>query len=233
MTKPKLLFFTGAGISAESGLQTFRDVKDGLWNNYRIEDVCTPEAWVRKPEMVLDFYNQRRKQCHEVEPNLAHQLIAKLEEFFNVTVITQNVDNLHERAGSTHVIHLHGELMQARSTVDENLVYDWTKDIKLGDLCEKKSQLRPHIVWFGEMLDNDLINQSIQVATHSAICVVVGTSLNVYPANTLPYYVPESSQMIVIDPMADELEIEGNRDVTYMAMKATEGMEVLYKKLPS
>lgn len=137
MQKPKILFLTGAGISAESGLQTFRDSEDGLWANYKIEDVCTPEAWEKKPALVLDFYNQRRKQCQEAQPNLAHELIAKLEENYEVVVITQNVDNLHERAGSTKVIHLHGELMKSRSTANPKLLYDSEGDVLIGDLCEQ------------------------------------------------------------------------------------------------
>jgi len=144
----KILVFTGAGVSKESGIETFRDSAESLWNNHRIEDVATAEAWRKDKELVLDFYNQRRKQLKEVEPNLAHDLIAKLEEKYQVTVVTQNVDNLHERAGSTNVIHLHGELTKVRSTLNPNLVYDWHDDCSLGDKCEKGSQLRPHIVWF-------------------------------------------------------------------------------------
>ena len=228
MSKPKILFFTGAGISAESGLQTFRDSKDGLWNNFKIEDVCTPSAWEKNPSLVLDFYNQRRKQCKEAKPNLAHELIAKLEAHYNVTVVTQNVDNLHERAGSTKVIHLHGELMKVRSTVDSSLIYVREDAIFLGDLCERQSQLRPHIVWFGEGLDNDLLNESIQEAMTCAVCVVVGTSLQVYPANSLPDYVPFGSQMIVIDPMLNKMDFDEKRDIQFVNKKAVEGMQMVY-----
>jgi NAD-dependent deacetylase len=231
MIKPKILFFTGAGISAESGLQTFRDSKDGLWNNFKIEDVCTPQAWSKNPALVLDFYNQRRKQCKEASPNRAHELIAKLEEQFDVTVVTQNVDNLHERSGSTNVIHLHGELLKARSTVDAKLIYDWEADILLGDKCEKQSQLRPHIVWFGEGLDNDILNKAIKEAVSCAVCVVVGTSLNVYPANSLPHYVPFASQMIIIDPQANEMDIDEERYIYYLSKKAVEGMQMVYDSL--
>jgi len=174
--KPKILFFTGAGVSAESGLQTFRDSKDGLWDNYKIEDVCTPEAWTKNPAMVLDFYNQRRKQCKEAQPNLAHELIAKLEAQYEVVVVTQNVDNLHERSGSTKVIHLHGELMKARSTANSKLIYDRELDIVLGDFCEQQSQLRPHIVWFGEGLDNTLLDAAIKEAVTCAGFFYVSSS---------------------------------------------------------
>jgi NAD-dependent deacetylase len=231
MKKPKILFFTGAGISAESGLKTFRDSKDGLWDNYKIEDVCTPEAWTKNPALVLDFYNQRRQQCKDAQPNLAHQLIAKLESQYDVTVVTQNVDNLHERAGSTKVIHLHGELMKVRSTTDNSLIYTREDDILLGDVCDKNSQLRPHIVWFGEGLDNDLLDAAIKEAVTCAVCVVVGTSLQVYPANSLPHYVPFASQMIVIDPKAHELELDEDRSVYYLLEKAVDGMQMVYDSL--
>ncbi len=231
MSKPKLLFFTGAGISAESGLQTFRDSKNGLWNNFKIEDVCTPSAWEKNPSLVLDFYNQRRKQCKEAKPNLAHELIAKLESHFDVTVVTQNVDNLHERAGSTKVIHLHGELMKVRSTIDSSLIYLREDDIILGDLCKKQSQLRPHIVWFGEGLDNELLDASIKEAMTCAVCVVVGTSLQVYPANSLPDFVPFGSQMIVIDPMINKMDFDGNRNIQFINNKAVAGMQLVYDSL--
>lgn len=231
MKKPKIFFFTGAGISAESGLKTFRDSKDGLWDNYKIEEVCTPEAWANNPVLVLDFYNQRRKQCNEANPNLAHELIAKLEEKYEVVVVTQNVDNLHERAGSTNVIHLHGELMKARSTVDSKLIYDREEDIVVGDLCEQQNQLRPHIVWFGEGLDNDILDKSIKEAGSCAVCVVVGTSLNVYPANSLPHYVPFASQMIIIDPQAYLMDIDEDRDISYLSEKAVDGMQKVYDSL--
>lgn len=229
MSKPKILFFTGAGISAESGLQTFRDSKNGLWNNFKIEDVCTPAAWENNPSLVLDFYNQRRKQCREAKPNLAHELIAKLETHYEVTVVTQNVDNLHERAGSNKVIHLHGELMKVRSTIDSSLIYHREDDILLGDLCEKQSQLRPHIVWFGEGLDSNLLDNSIKEAMTCSVCVVVGTSLQVYPANTLPDYVPFGSQMIVIDPMINKLDFDEKRDIQFISKNAVEGMQMVYE----
>ncbi len=231
MKKPKILFFTGAGISAESGIQTFRDSKDGLWENYKIEEVCTPEAWKKNPALVLDFYNQRRKNCKEAQPNLAHQLIAQLEKQYDVVVVTQNVDNLHERAGSSKVIHLHGELMKVRSTKDAKLIYDWENDVVIGDLCEQQSQLRPHIVWFGEGLDNDLMDYAIKEAVTCAVCVVVGSSMLVHPANSLPHYVPFASQMVVIDPMAHEMNLDEDRSIYYLSEKATVGMQMVYDSL--
>lgn len=231
MSKPKIFFFTGAGISVESGLQTFRDSRDGLCNNFKIEDVCTPHAWEKNPSLVLDFYNQRRRQCNEAKPNLAHELIAKLELDYHVTVVTQNVDNLHERAGSSKVIHLHGELMKARSTINSKLIYDRVGEIVLGDLCEQQSQLRPHIVWFGEGLDNDLLDASIKEAMTCSICVVVGTSLQVYPANTLPDYVPFGSQMIIIDPIIDKINFDENRNINFINKKASEGIKLVFDSL--
>lgn len=231
MSKPKIFFFTGAGISAESGLQTFRDSKDGLWNNFKIEDVCTPKAWDKNPSLVLDFYNQRRRQCIEAKTNLAHQLIAKFESHYDVTVVTQNVDDLHERAGSSKVIHLHGELMKARSTTNPNLIYDREEDILLGNLCEQQSQLRPHVVWFGEGLDNDLLDASIKEAMTCSICVIVGTSLQVYPANSLPDYVPFGSQMIIIDPIIDKINFDENRNIHFINKKASEGLRMVYDSL--
>ncbi len=231
MKKPKLLFLTGAGISAESGLQTFRDSEDGLWDNYKIEDVCTPEAWNNNPGLVLEFYNQRRKQCHEAQPNLAHELIAKLEENYEVVIVTQNVDNLHERAGSTKVIHLHGELMKSRSTADPKLLYDREGDVLIGDLCDQNSQLRPHIVFFGEGLDQSIHDAAIKEAVTCSVFVVVGTSLMVSPANALPHYVPFASQMVVIDPLAHEMDIDDERSIYYLSEKATNGMRQLYEVL--
>lgn len=176
----KIVVFTGAGISAESGLQTFRD-SGGLWNNYRIEDVATPEAWKTNPEVVLQFYNSRREEAFNAKPNIAHEAIAKLEETSEVVVITQNVDDLHERAGSSNVIHVHGQLKYAKSSLDENLLYLFEdKPIKIGDLCEKGSQLRPHIVWFGENIQNYEIARK-HLITASRV-LVVGSSLSVYPA---------------------------------------------------
>ena len=195
--KKKLVVLTGAGISAESGIKTFRD-SDGLWENHRIEDVATPDAWTRNPELVLSFYNQRRAQLLSVQPNQGHFELAALENDFDVEIITQNVDDLHERAGSTRVTHLHGELRKVRSTLDENLVCQWDKDLYPGDLCKKGSQLRPHIVWFGEAVP--MLEQAAMLAEKADIFMVVGTSLQVYPAAGLMQYAPKSIPYYYVDP---------------------------------
>ena len=183
----KIVVLTGAGISAESGVKTFRD-NNGLWENHKIEEVATPEAWHNNPKLVLEFYNQRRKQLFEVEPNNGHKALVELENLFDVQIITQNVDDLHERAGSSNVIHLHGELKKVRSSSDSSLVYEldhW--EIKMGDNCEKGSQLRPHIVWFGEGVP--MIEKAIDIVSQADILIVVGTSMVVYPAASLINYV--------------------------------------------
>lgn len=233
MLKPKIVFLTGAGISAESGLQTFRDSKDGLWENNKIEEVCSAEAWDKNPSLVLNFYNERRKECLKANPNLAHQLIAQLEEHYEVIVVTQNVDDFHERAGSTNVIHLHGELMKSRSTHDSKLIYNRVGDVVLGEQCELQSQLRPHIVFFGEQLDESLVNEAIKAAVTCAVFIIVGTSMQVSPANSLPYYVPFASQIVVIDLLAHEMDIDEERSIFYMSEKATVGMKQLYDVLCS
>jgi len=219
----RLVVLTGAGISAESGIKTFRDA-DGLWNNYRIEEVASPVAWERDPELVLDFYNMRRKQLYEVEPNAAHVALAELEKEFDVEIITQNVDDLHERAGSTKVLHLHGELKKVRSTADPSYVVmldGW--ELKLGDLCPKGSQLRPHIVWFGEEVPNIMTAGTI---THQAdIFVVIGTSLQVYPAAGLLHHAPHSIPKFLIDPNAAPNQYIQN--LTVIRDKATTGVSQL------
>ena len=216
----KLVVLSGAGISQESGIKTFRDA-DGLWNKYRIEEVASPVAWRREPQMVLDFYNMRRKQLYEVDPNAAHYELAKLEEEYKVQIITQNVDDLHERAGTTNVLHLHGELKKVRSTVDENLVYlldGW--ELKLGDLCDKGSQLRPHIVWFGEPVPN--IMTATSMVQEADIFLVVGTSLKVYPAAGLLQYVPDHVPKYLVDPEAEPQYYLTN--LTIIKEKATTGV---------
>lgn len=195
--KDKVVVLTGAGISAESGIRTFRDA-GGLWEGYRIEDVATPEAWHRQPQVVLDFYNERRKQLITVEPNPAHTALVKLESHFNTIIITQNVDDLHERAGSQHVIHLHGELLKARSDRHEHLVYDWRKDLCIGDTCDKGSQLRPHIVWFGEAVP--MLETAINEIIDADIVLVIGSSMQVYPAAGLVSYAPGAARIYYIDP---------------------------------
>jgi NAD-dependent deacetylase len=231
MKKIKLFFFTGAGVSAESGLQTFRNSPDGLWNNYKIEEVCTPQAWEKNPALVLEFYNHRRKQCIEAKPNRAHELIAELQNNFDVTVVTQNVDNLHERAGSTHVIHLHGELMKSRSTSDATLIYPCQDEIKIGEVCEKGSQLRPHIVWFGEMLDDEKVYQAVSAASACDVCVIIGSSLQVSPANQIPGFIPRQSRLIIIDPDNLEAEFNTGRSAYHIRQGAVDGMQQLYDSL--
>ncbi len=207
-TKKKLVVLTGAGISAESGIPTFR-ASDGLWENHAIEDVATPQGFKKNPELVLRFYNERRAKLDHVEPNEGHKILARLEKYYDVQIITQNVDNLHERAGSSNVLHLHGELTKARSSVDENLVYEiGTKAINLGDKCEKGSQLRPHIVWFHE--DVPLIHDAIEIVESADVFVVVGTSLQVYPAAGLVNYVAGFVPIYIIDPKKPETATRKN-----------------------
>ncbi len=195
--RPKIVVLSGAGMSAPSGLATFRD-SNGLWANHRVEDVATPEAWERNPALVLEFYNQRRAQACAAEPNAGHRALAALEQRYDVVIVTQNVDNLHERAGSTRVIHLHGELTKARSTADESLIFDiGAKPIRLGDRCPRGSQLRPHIVWFGE--DVPLIETAAEEFRDAAKVLVAGTSLQVYPAAGLVGYAPVEAEKLHVD----------------------------------
>ncbi|GGB85024.1 SIR2 family NAD-dependent protein deacylase [Dyadobacter sediminis] len=223
----KLVVLSGAGISAESGISTFRD-NGGLWDNYRIEDVATPEAWHKNQEFVLDFYNQRRKQASSVKPNPAHYALAELEKHFEITIITQNVDNLHEIAGSTNVIHLHGELFKSRSTKNPDLVYEMKSwELKKGDLCELGSQLRPHIVWFGEEVP--MMETAIDITEQADLFLVIGTSLAVYPAAGLVHYVGSSRPIYIIDPAKPDIGLKKN--MTFIQEKATTGMEILTKKL--
>ena len=193
----KIVVLTGAGVSAESGIKTFRDA-GGLWEGHRVEDVATPEAWHRQPQVVLDFYNERRRQLLSVQPNNAHKLLAGLEQDYHVMIITQNVDDLHERAGSKNVIHLHGELLKARSSDHAHLVYEWKNDIALGDCCPKGSQLRPHIVWFGEMVP--MLEKAIEEIFDAEIVMVIGSSMQVYPAASLVGYAPSDASIYYIDP---------------------------------
>lgn len=216
----KLVVLTGAGISAESGIPTFRD-SDGLWEGYDVNEVATPEGWRKNPKLVLEFYNQRRKRALEVQPNEGHRILAELESLFDVTIVTQNVDNLHERAGSTNVLHLHGSLFQSRSTIDESLVYEiegW--ELKLGDLCEKGSQLRPHIVWFGELVP--MIEVAAAAAAKADVFLVVGTSMVVYPAAGLIHYVPHHVPKFVVDPNLPDVGHIPN--LTMVGEKASSGL---------
>jgi NAD-dependent deacetylase len=224
----KLVVLSGAGVSAESGIMTFRDA-NGLWENHSIEDVATPEGWQRNPELVLRFYNERRAMAFSVEPNAAHIALVELEQHFDVTIITQNVDNLHERAGSSKVIHLHGELSKVRSSKDETLVFDIAdKAVSLGDLCPLGSQLRPHIVWFGEGVP--LIETAAAIVANADIFVVIGTSMQVYPAAGLIRFVPLNAPKYVIDPNTPDLE-GSFRNLSIIKDVATAGMEQLKKKL--
>ncbi len=223
----KLIVLTGAGISAESGIATFRD-SGGLWEGHKVEDVATPEGWKRNPEMVLDFYNQRRKKALDVKPNKGHEILAELEKSFQVTVITQNVDNLHERAGSTNVIHLHGSLFESRSTRNHALVYPikgW--ELNLGDTCELGSQLRPNIVWFGEAVP--MMEVATDIASGADIFLVVGTSMVVYPAAGLIDYVPDRVKKYVVDPKKPDILHVPNLE--FIAEKASTGMKKMSKIL--
>ena len=223
----KIVVLTGAGISAESGIKTFRDT-GGLWEEHRVEDVATPDAWRRDMELVLNFYNQRRKQLYEAKPNAGHYALVKLEEKFDVQLITQNIDDLHESAGSSKVLHLHGELKKSRSTADESLIYDikgW--ELKKGDKCEKGSQLRPHIVWFGEAVPN--INAAAELSSNADIYIVIGTSLNVYPAAGLLNYVSDKAPKYLVDPNASEMSYYSN--LTVIKEKAGKGLPELVDML--
>ena len=192
----KLVVLTGAGISAESGLKTFRD-SDGLWEGYDIEDVATPRAWKKNPQLVLEFYNYRRKNVLDAEPNAAHIGLAELQNDFDVHIITQNIDDLHERAGSKNVLHLHGEIFKMRSEINESLVYEIRDDIKMGDIAEDGAQLRPHIVWFEEPVPK--MEEAVPIVRSADIFVVVGTSLVVYPAAGLVSYAPWTIQKFIVD----------------------------------
>jgi len=223
-----IVALTGAGMSAESGINTFRDA-GGLWEQYRVEDVATPEGWYRNPEMVLDFYNQRRHQLLKAQPNQGHVLLAGLEKNFNVRVITQNVDNLHERAGSSQVLHLHGELMKVRSTGPGQEVYDLTPDqidTRLGDKCPKGYQFRPHIVWFGEAVP--AIEEAIRIVEKADIILIIGTSMQVYPAAGLIHYAKSDTPLYLIDPNDVDVHAHG---LTVIKKGASEGMIELTKIL--
>ncbi|MCB0526308.1 MAG: NAD-dependent deacylase [Lewinellaceae bacterium] len=225
----KLVVLSGAGMSAESGIKTFRD-SDGLWEDHRIEDVATPEGWYKNPELVLEFYNQRRAQLFSVEPNEGHKAIASLETEFDVQVVTQNVDDLHERAGSTNVLHLHGELRKVRSSVYESMIYPWDKDLILGDLCEAGHQLRPHIVWFGEAVP--MLEKAIDLAAEADYFIIIGTSLQVYPAAGLMQYAPPHIPFYYVDPKPQvNWEMERLPGLTVIAEPASTGMKQVIELL--
>ncbi|WP_296622146.1 NAD-dependent deacylase [Marivirga sp.] len=223
----KLVVLTGAGISAESGIPTFRGA-DGLWEGHDVMEVASPQGWEKDQALVLDFYNQRRKAVLEAEPNEAHKILAELEAHYDVQIITQNIDDLHERGGSSKVLHLHGEIKKARSCVDENLVYElegW--EIKEGDLCEKGSQLRPHIVWFGEIVP--MMEPAARITASADILLVVGTSLQVYPAAGLIHEVNCDVPIYVVDPSTPDYY--GSNQITAIPKGAVEGMKELKEKL--
>ncbi|KFC32630.1 NAD-dependent deacylase [Elizabethkingia anophelis] len=216
----KIVVLSGAGISAESGIKTFRD-SNGLWENHKIEDVASPEGFARNPELVLEFYNLRRRQLSEVNPNEAHYILAELQKDFDVHIITQNVDDLHERAGSENIIHLHGELKKVRPVNDEESIIPWEDDLNLGDLDENGIQLRPHIVWFGEMVPE--MENAATIASTADILLVIGTSLQVYPAASLLHYVPAGCEIFVIDP---HLSQNVTNEKNFFKTSATEGMKL-------
>jgi len=225
--KKKIVVITGAGVSAESGIKTFRDY-DGLWEEYRIEDVATFDAWQKNQNLVLEFYNKRRTQLATVKPNPAHYALFALEEKYDVQIITQNVDDLHERSGSSKILHLHGELTKVRSTLDENLVYSiGYKEINTGDNCEKGAQLRPHIVWFGEAVP--LIEVAAEMVMEADILMVIGTSLLVYPAAGLLHYASPQCKKYLIDP--GSLPVAGVPNLTVIKKTAGEGVPELVNKL--
>ena len=223
----KLVVLSGAGMSAESGIKTFREM-GGLWQQYDVMEVASPTAWNNNPNLVHQFYNERRKRLFESSPNKGHLLIKELENHFDVHIVTQNVDDLHERAGSTKVLHLHGELKKARSTVDSSLVYDLDNwELSLEDKCEKGSPLRPHIVWFGESVP--AISEAAEIVAQADILLIIGTSLNVYPAAGLIDYAPAQSPVFIIDP--NQPNVHSSRNITFITEKASVGMEQLFKIL--
>ena len=223
----KLVILTGAGMSAESGIRTFRDA-GGLWEEYDVMEVASPMGWAKNRELVLRFYNERRRQLEGCQPNAGHSGVAALEKHFDVHVITQNIDNLHERAGSKKVLHLHGELTKARSTACPELIYDiGYRDINPGDLCERGSQLRPHIVWFGEAVP--AMDEAIRITSTADIFVVIGSSLNVYPAAGLIEYAPEGIPMWLIDP--NEVNVPSGLKVEVLREGASKGVAIMTEKL--
>lgn len=227
--REKIVVLTGAGISAESGINTFRDA-DGLWEGHDVMEVATPEGWRKNKELVLDFYNQRRRQLKTVSPNAGHLALKELETQYDVVIVTQNVDNLHEQAGSTNIIHLHGELRKVRSTGDETLIYDWEEDCVLGDRCKKGYQLRPHIVWFGEAVPalEDAVDE-IYGAHH---ILIIGTSMQVYPAAGLVGYAPRDANIYYIDPKPSiNYELQQRSSLEVIAEPATTGVRKLVDRL--
>ncbi|MGW9686607.1 SIR2 family NAD-dependent protein deacylase [Flagellimonas sp. 2504JD1-5] len=227
MSKQKAVVLTGAGMSAESGLKTFRDA-NGLWEGHDVMEVASPQGFAKNPELVLEFYNQRRRQLLGVTPNAGHNALVELETHFDVSIITQNVDNLHEQAGSSHVVHLHGELFKVRSTVNENHVLDWKKDLVLGDLDENGNQLRPHIVWFGEMVP--MLETAAYITQQADVLIIIGTSMQVYPAASLINYAPQEAPIYFVDPRPN-INSSSYRNLEIIAKTATEGVPTLVAQL--
>lgn len=226
--KKKLVVLSGAGVSAESGIQTFRDT-DGLWEGHNVNDVATYGGWVKNTPLVLDFYNQRRKQLQEVVPNLGHEIIADLENDFEVQIITQNVDNLHEKAGSTNVLHLHGELLKVRSDANSKVqILDWNNDLNLGDLDKNGVQLRPHIVWFGEQVP--ALEKAVTIVSESDFLIIIGTSLQVYPAASLMNFAPENIPVFYIDPNPAEV-VDAPLNLKIITSIGSKGMKIVQKEL--
>lgn len=223
----KLVVLTGAGISAESGIKTFRDA-NGLWEGHDVMEVASYDGFLKNPELVLDFYNQRRRQLHEVVPNNAHRLLAELEQFYKVTIITQNVDDLHERAGSSEVIHLHGELFKVRSVKDESKVYEWKEDLLLSSINQDGHQLRPHIVWFGEAVP--LMDQAVTKVLEADVLLIIGTSLQVYPAAGLIDYAHKAKEIYYIDQNPADTHYF-QKQITIVSDTATNGVKSVFEKL--
>ncbi len=221
----KVTVLTGAGISAESGIKTFRD-EDGLWEGHDVMQVASPTGWKDNMELVLDFYNQRRRQLLKVKPNEAHKALVRLEDKFDVHIITQNIDDLHERAGSRQVTHLHGELLKARSTFDDDLVLDWRDDIKPGDFCEYNKQLRPHVVWFGEAVP--MFEKAAEIISDSELVIIIGTSMQVYPAAGLIEFAPRQAPVYFIDPKPN---IQQSKRLKIINKTAVEGVPEVVEQL--
>lgn len=229
MSKKKVVILTGAGISAESGIKTFRDA-DGLWEGHDVMSVASPEGWQADRELVLDFYNQRRRQLQKVEPNAGHLALKDLEEKYDTVILTQNVDNLHERAGSSNIIHLHGELSKSRSCIDDTIIYDCTEDIKLGDRCPKGAQLRPHIVWFGEAVP--MLDKAIVEVKEADVILIVGTSMQVYPAASLTAYAAPTTPIFYIDPRPTiNHELAAAKNLVVIEENASTGVRKVVEEL--
>ena len=223
----RIVVLTGAGMSAESGLKTFRDA-NGLWEGHDVMEVASPEGWYKNKELVLEFYNQRRRQLLEVAPNKAHHFLADLEKKYRVDIVTQNVDDLHERAGSNNVLHLHGELFEVKSVIDDNIIYEWKKDLNIGDTCENGNQLRPNIVWFGEAVP--MLEKAMEITKKADILIIIGTSMQVYPAASLIHYINPDTPIYFIDPYPN-ISKNSYNNLTIIPEKASTGVEKLVKLL--